>query len=250
VSQISQRPVITGFQRLAGGEVVRTHWHKQHHLVYASTGVLSVSTGDGVWVAPAGRVLWVPATTVHAHRAYGTSTLLTVAMPASAGLAAEGTTTVFAVNPLLRELLRAAAAAGDADAPTNRRLKRVLLDQLKEAAPDHALHLPTVTEPRLAAAASMLATCPAASLPQVAGHLAVSQRTLARLCRDHLGTTFPQWRTRLRLHRALLLLADGNSVTVVAHRTGWACSSAFIDVFHRHLGYTPGQRQSVEVATH
>jgi len=250
VSQISQRPVVTGSQHLAGGEVVEAHWHDQHHLVYASSGVLSVSTDDGMWVAPADRVVWVPATTVHTHRAYGISTLLTVAVPAFARLSTGARTTVLAVNPLLRELLRAAGAVGDADAPPDRRLRAVLLDQLREAAPDNALHLPTVTEPRLAAAARIIETDPAASLTQVAGQLAVGPRTLARLCRHHLGTTFPQWRTQLRLHRALQLLADGNSVTAVAHRTGWASSSAFIDVFHRHLGYTPGQRQSAKVATY
>jgi AraC-like DNA-binding protein len=250
VSQISQRPVVTGFRQLAGGETVEAHWHDQHHLVYASSGVLSVSTDDGTWVAPADRVVWVPASTVHAHRAYGTSSLLTVAVSASARLATANRTTVLAVDPLLRELLRAAGAAGNADAPSDRRLRAVLLDQLREAAPDNALHLPAVTEPRLADAARVLESDPAASLTQVAEQLAVSPRTLARLCRDHLGTTFPQWRTQVRLHRALHLLADGESVTAVAHRTGWASSSAFIDVFHRHLGYTPGQRQPAEVATH
>jgi AraC-like DNA-binding protein len=83
---------------------------------------------------------------------------------------------------------------------------------------------------------------PAASLTQTAHHLAISSRTLTRLCRDHLGITFPQWRTQLRLHQALYLLADGHPVTTVAQRTGWTTSSAFIDVFHRHLGYTPGHR--------
>lgn len=243
MSQISRRPIVTGFRHLAGGQAVEAHWHDQHHLVYASTGVLSVSTDDGIWVAPADRVVWVPATTMHAHRAYGTSTLLTVALPASAKLTTGARTTVLAVSPLLRELLRTAGAAGNTDAPSDRRLRAVLLDQLREAVPDNALHLPTVTEPRLAAAAEMLDADPAASVTQVAAQLAVGPRTLARLCRDHLGMTFPQWRTQLRLHRALQLLADGDSVTAVARHTGWASSSTFIDVFHRHMGYTPGQRQ-------
>lgn len=250
VSHISQRPVVTGFRHLAGGQAVQEHWHDQHHLVYASTGVLSVSTDDGIWVAPADRVVWVPATTVHAHRAYGTSTLLTVAVPASATLSTGARTTVLAVSPLMRELLRTAGAGGDADTPSDRRLRAVLLDQLRDAAPDKALHLPTVTEPRLSAAAQMLDADPAASLTQVAAQLAVAPRTLARLCRDHLGMTLPQWRTQLRLHRALQLLAGGDSVTAVAHRTGWASSSAFIDVFHRHMGYTPGRRQPAEVASY
>ncbi len=79
------------------------------------------------------------------------------------------------------------------------------------------------------------------TLAQLAARAGTSDRTLARLCRAELGMTFPQWRTQLRLQRALLLLADGVSVTAVAHRCGWASASAFIDVFRRALGYTPGR---------
>ncbi|WP_327641053.1 helix-turn-helix domain-containing protein [Kribbella sp. NBC_00482] len=56
--------------------------------------------------------------------------------------------------------------------------------------------------------------------------------------------TFPQWRTQLRLHEALRLLAEGASVTQVAHRCGWASTSAFIDTFRRAFGHTPGSRRA------
>jgi len=67
-----------------------------------------------------------------------------------------------------------------------------------------------------------------------------SERTLTRLCAAELGMTFPQWRTQLRLYRALLMLADRQPVTAVVHRCGWASASAFIDVFRRTFGRTPG----------
>jgi len=53
--------------------------------------------------------------------------------------------------------------------------------------------------------------------------------------------TFPQWRTQLRLYQALVLLAEDTPVTTVAHRCGWASASAFIDVFRRAYGHTPGR---------
>ncbi|MET9313208.1 helix-turn-helix domain-containing protein [Kribbella sp. NPDC003505] len=56
--------------------------------------------------------------------------------------------------------------------------------------------------------------------------------------------SFPQWRTQLRLHEALVLLADGESVTRVAHATGWASTSAFIDTFKSAFGHTPGSRRA------
>jgi AraC-like DNA-binding protein len=51
--------------------------------------------------------------------------------------------------------------------------------------------------------------------------------------------TFPQWRTQLRLHRALVLLAEQMPVTTVAHQCGWSSASAFIEVFRRSFGHTP-----------
>ncbi|MET9181051.1 helix-turn-helix domain-containing protein [Kitasatospora aureofaciens] len=48
------------------------------------------------------------------------------------------------------------------------------------------------------------------------------------------------WPTQLRLHRALVLLARGQPVTAVAHRRGCSSASAFIDVFRRTFGHTPG----------
>jgi AraC-like DNA-binding protein len=55
--------------------------------------------------------------------------------------------------------------------------------------------------------------------------------------------TFPQWRTQLRLHHALLLLTEDLTVTAVAHQCGWSSTSAFIDVFHRAFGHTPGSHR-------
>ncbi|MCQ8188672.1 AraC family transcriptional regulator [Streptomyces rugosispiralis] len=73
----------------------------------------------------------------------------------------------------------------------------------------------------------------------------VGERTLTRLCGAELGMTFPRWRTQLRLHHALRLLAEGVPVTAVAHRCGWASSSAFIDVFRRAFGHTPGAHRAL-----
>lgn len=55
--------------------------------------------------------------------------------------------------------------------------------------------------------------------------------------------SFPQWRTQLRLYHALILLAGNTPVTVVAHHCGWSSASAFIDVFRRIFGPTPGTHQ-------
>ena len=78
----------------------------------------------------------------------------------------------------------------------------------------------------------------------------MGERTLSRLFSADLGMTFPQWRTQLRLYRALVLLAENTSVTTVAHACGWSSTSAFIDVFRRAYGHTPGTHLSDPFTTH
>ncbi|MFE5534598.1 AraC family transcriptional regulator [Streptomyces sp. NPDC056492] len=229
------------------------HRHDDHQIAYAGSGVLSVTTDAGTWVAPTTRALWIPAGTVHEHRAYGRTDLHSVGLPTRLNPLALHTPAVIAVGPLLRELILAYTRApeGDGpeghgpegDGPERRRMLAVLLDQLR-AAPLQPLHLPAPADPRLTAVCALLHGDPAdsrtlAALGAAAG-AGASERTLSRLFRSELGMTFPQWRTQLRLHRALRLLAVGTPVTAVAHRCGWSSASAFIDVFRRAFGHTPG----------
>lgn len=233
---------LTASRPLAGGERVDAHHHDEHQLVHAGRGVLSVTTEAGVWITPATRAIWIPAGTVHEHRAYGPAVLTTVGLPAGTNPLRLHIPTVLAVSPLLRELLTIYATTPDRSTPQGRRLRAVLLDQLCTA-DDHPLHLPAPQDPRLAALAGLLHHDPAdqRSLPQLATAIGSSPRTVARLCRDQLGTTFPQWRTQIRVHHALQLLAQDVPVTSVAQRCGWATPSAFIDVFRRTTGHTPGR---------
>jgi len=149
--------------------------------------------------------------------------------------------TVLVVSPLLRELIRAYTRTPHADSPERRRLHAVLLDELR-ASPQRPVHLPEPTDPRLVAVCAALRRDPAdaRTLAALGAAVGVGERTLTRLFRTDLGMTFPQWRTQLRLYHALRMLADGSPVTTVAHACGWASTSAFIDVFRRAYGHTPG----------
>jgi transcriptional regulator GlxA family with amidase domain len=117
----------------------------------------------------------------------------------------------------------------------------VLLDQLRASA-QQPHYLPTPTEPLLLAIAEIFRADPGdpRTLAQLGRQVGASDRTLSRLFRNDLGMTFPQWRTQLRLYHALILLAENTPVTTVAHLCGWASASAFIDVFRRSFGETPG----------
>ena len=68
-----------------------------------------------------------------------------------------------------------------------------------------------------------------------------SERTLARLFLKETGVGFRQWRQRLRMLTAIERLAAGQDVTAVALDLGYSSSSAFIAMFKRELGETPGR---------
>lgn len=60
--------------------------------------------------------------------------------------------------------------------------------------------------------------------------------------------TLPMLTGVLRVRR-LRLLAEGLPVTTVGHRCGWSTTSAFVDVFRRALGHTPGRSPRTRDAT-
>ncbi|MDX3800440.1 helix-turn-helix transcriptional regulator [Streptomyces sp. AK04-3B] len=240
--QIRHEPIApTRTRRLAPGGAIDAHRHDDHQIVYAGRGVLAVTTDAGSWVAPGTRAIWVPAGVVHAHQAHGELQLHLVGLPATDNPLGLDTPTVLAVGPLLRELVIAYTRAPDDDSPERTRLRAVLLDQLR-ASPQEPLHLPTPAAPLLRALCDILLADPAdpRTLAELGSQVGASDRTLSRLFRGDLGMTFPQWRTQLRLQHALVLLARKEPVTAVAHRCGWSSASAFIDVFRRTFGHTPG----------
>jgi AraC-like DNA-binding protein len=231
----------TRAQTLAAGAGIGPHRHDEHQIVYAARGVLAITTDRGSWVAPATRAIWVPAGTVHAHHAHGELELHLVGLPERANPLRLREPGVLAVGSLLRELIVAYTRTPPADTPRRRRLRAVLLDQLRES-PQQPLHVPAATDPRLREVCAIFEADPADNrgLAALGAQVGASDRTLSRLFKADLGMTFPQWRTQLRLYRALVLLAERTPVTVVAHRCGWSSTSAFIDVFRRAFGHTPG----------
>jgi AraC-like DNA-binding protein len=63
---------------------------------------------------------------------------------------------------------------------------------------------------------------------------------LTRLFIKETEMTFRQWRQQARLIEALKLLAKGTSVKEVAFDVGYESVSAFIYMFKKSLGSTPG----------
>lgn len=233
--------------------VINWHAHKRAQLLYAVSGVMRVATNAGVWIVPPQRAVWIPPGIEHQVQAQGTPLSmrsLYIRPDLLAGL--PDTCCVVGVSPLLRELIAAVMAIGRHPPTGSRedRLIRVLLDQIEDVRVQ-PLHLPMPRDRRLAAIARSLTDDPSdgRTLADWAADAGASERTLARLFHAETGMSFGTWRQQVRLLAALARLARGESVTAVALDLGYASQSAFIAMFRRALGQTPGRYFSGEMKT-
>lgn len=238
------RPLVSFAHDMADGEVVPWHQHDYGQLFCGSTGLMRVESTDGVWVVPPARGVWIPARIDHQITAVGAVALRAVYLSEEVGAGLPDSCCVHGFSPLLRELM-AAAVRLPPDYPLDgpeARLVDVLIDQL-QAEPKEHLHLPMPRDRRLRAVTEALIADPAdpRTLADFAVAAGASARTLARHFLAETGLTFGAWRQQLRLHEALARLAQGEPVTTVAFEIGYESPSAFIAMFRKTLGATPGQ---------
>lgn len=230
---------------LASGFRLGVHRHAEGQLVYPASGALATTTERGTWVAPANRLTWTPPGFDHSHRVYGRTDVRVVAVPVELCGALVDHPCVFAVNALLREAMLALTDQREARPGAHERLRAVVIDQLLER-PELSLHLPEARDDRLRVVTELLHTDPAltATLRELGRTAGASERTLSRLFHSEFGMSFHRWRTLLRIHHALVHLADGRSVTDTAIECGWSNATSFIEAFTAVVGQTPGRYQA------
>lgn len=250
MSDIRHDPVApTRTELRSGGEVIDRHRHDNHQLIYVSFGVLAIRTELGAWVASRDRAVWVPAGIWHEHRFYGRTCFHTMGCPVQAPWLSATSPTVVSIHPLVRELI-IACTDGDLPAAQMNRIRDVLRDRLRRAEVQ-PLTLPSACDPRLMEACDLVQADLAQprTLTWLAARVNTGTSTLARLFRSEFGSTYPQWRTNVRVFHAMVLLAEGAAVTETAYACGWATPSAFIDTFARTMGRTPGQYRTASRIT-
>ncbi len=227
---------------LAHRHHIEEHDHHRDQLIYASSGVMTVTTAQGTWVVPPSRAVWVPAKTKHRLRMYGSVEMRTLYLKAGLVKTLPRSCSVLAVAPLLRELILHIVGRGPLTRRSlrGRRLLDFLLDQLRELTV-MPLHVPWPTDPRLRRIAEALVSHPAESvaLNDFARSTGLSKRTIERLFLSQTKLSFRHWRQHVRMLKSLEPLAAGKSVTVAGLDVGYASTSAFIVAFRRAFGTTP-----------
>jgi AraC-like DNA-binding protein len=238
------RPVIVHAQDYPAGWQTEVHWHARSQLAYASAGIMTVETEQGLWVVPPQRAVWIPAGVRHDLLASGPVTIRNVYITPGTVPWLPKACCVVNVTPLLRELIARAAALPHLYAlgGQEERLMLLILDEIR-ALSIAPLYLPEPSDVRLRHIATALKRQPDdnRTLETWGRTVGASSRTLARLFRRETGMSFQQWQRQVRLLSGLIRLADGQPVTAVAMEVGYDSPSAFIAMFKRALGTTPNQ---------
>lgn len=223
--------------------VTRRHQHARGQLLGAAQGLLSVDAGSSRWVVPATHAVWIPPDVPHGLHSHGPFVGWSVYVAASACVDLPEEPYVLAVSGLLREAVaRAAMWTGNVLDASQTRLAGVILDEIRSALPV-ALGLPMPGDARLLKIAQALSARPddGRRLDEWARWAGIAPRTLTRRFIAETGFSFTEWRQRVRLLKALELLASGKPVTAIALDLGYDNVSAFIAVFRRVFGVTPGR---------
>ncbi|MEP7139897.1 MAG: helix-turn-helix transcriptional regulator [Caldimonas sp.] len=256
----SQRTVRAKLQHLRADTRVVPHSHPWGQVALSATGVVRVTAPDASYIVPPSRAVWVPPGVEHAVTVIEDAELLTLYLHQRAGRCGPERSAaasadwrqcrVLEVSPLLLALALELDARPDGGAaPLDRaararesRIAGLLLDELRRAAPVRlGVDLPREKRLRRLCAAVIDDPSRHPTLAAWAADTGASARTMTRLFRSELGTSFVQWRQQVLLARAMPLAARKMPMASIAAELGYASPSAFAAMVRRSVGATPSR---------
>jgi AraC-like DNA-binding protein/quercetin dioxygenase-like cupin family protein len=251
-----QRPVRAKLHRLVTDTRVVPHHHPWGQLALSATGVVRLTVDHGTYLVPPSRALWIPPGVQHAVSVVEDADTVTLYLrhpPGHRGTPAEQESwarcRVLEVSDLLRALVMAMDTRPDGPAPLaadalrrERRISALVVDELRRARPVR-LGVDLPADKRLRALCEAILDEPTrhATLEGWAGDSGASPRTVARLFRQELGTTFVQWRQQVLLAKALSMAARRLPMATIAAELGYASPSAFSAMVRRSVGAPPSR---------
>ncbi|WP_426701584.1 AraC family transcriptional regulator [Rhodanobacter sp. Col0626] len=227
-----------------GTRIYEWHSHQRGQFYCIESGLVHVHTTHGSWMLPPYRGSWMPPGEMHRVSISGPMTGWGVFIAPRASHCLPDHPCVIGVSELMRALVRH-ASAWSWETQLNEEQERilaVLLDEMRRA-PRESLYLPMPSDRRLLRIAQAVLEQPQdnRNLEDWAAWAGLSARSLSRLFRAETALSFAQWRQQARLSRALEQLAEGEPVATVADAMGYASVSAFVAMFRRSFGQSPGR---------
>jgi AraC-like DNA-binding protein len=247
-------PVRAKSRRLATDTYIEPHSHAWGQLAFSVTGVVRVTAENSTYIVPPSRAVWIPPRVEHVVTVVEEAELRTLYLHQDADQcgpemrpAADSpwrVCRVIEVSSLLRELVMHLSIDPGPRTPTEREhhLSALVLDEMRRArAVPIGVDLPQ--DKRLRALCEAVLNDPTrwSTLETCARNANASPRTVARLFRSELGTTFLQWRQQVLLAKALSMAARKIPMAVISAELGYASASAFTAMVRRSVGSPPSR---------
>lgn len=251
-----QRPVRAKLHHLRADTQVVPHRHPWAQLAISTTGVTRLTVARGSYIVPPSRALWIPPGVEHAVTVVEDADLRTLYLYQPEGHCGPDVPAheqprwrecrVLEVSGLLRALVLEMDTRPDGQAeltPAERARERLLgalvLDELRRAAVmPLGVDLPRDKRLRQLCEAVLADPTRHTTLAAWARDTGASLRTVARLFRDELGTTFTRWRQQVVLAHAVARAASHQSVGQIPAELGYS-PSAFSAMVRRTMGCSP-----------
>ena len=256
------RPVRAKLRWLAADTQVMPHSHPWAQVAISTTGVIRLTVNHGTYIVPPSRALWIPPGVEHAVTMVEDADLRTLYFHQPRGQCGPGVPRdqegawrqcrVLEVSDLLRALVRELPTAPD-DGPTStppstpdertreRHLNALELGELRRAAAVKlGVDLPHDKRLRHLCEAVLADPTRHETLSAWAQDTGASPRTVARLFRTELSSTFTQWRQQVILAKAVSLAAGRMPMGQIAAELGYS-PSAFSAMVRKSVGQPPGR---------
>ena len=250
------RPVRSRARPLAMHVHIVPHHHEWSQFSYCANGLMQITVTQTdasqcgmqtTYIVPPSRAVWIPPGVEHTVVVLETAELRTVDIDSSVIPAHWTECRVLVVSKLLRELIH--GLEDSLPGTRENALMALTADEIIHAE-TQALGVPMPHpehgDKRLRALCEAVLRNPAekAQLSEWVAQVGASERTVARLFREELGTSYQQWRLQAVLAHALPQLARGMPIAQVAAASGYASDSAFSAMFKQAMGQAPSHFQN------
>lgn len=237
------RPVYFRTCLLKKGALVRQHRHPFIEFLYAREGGMRVELEGRTLIVPVLYGIWIPADVP--HRVWATSAVLleSLYIEQNAVTLDGNSCRVVLISNFVREFIHHATehvpeqydSAGD-----DGMLVKVLIAQIQKL-PDAGFSLPWPYSPTLMRVCREIQEMPGEDhgIERWAANTGMSVRTFSRRFTKETGVAFSEWKKRMRLLEAVIMLKNNRSVTQVAFELGYSGTASFSYAFHKMFGVPP-----------
>jgi AraC-like DNA-binding protein len=226
------------------GFQIPEHFHAEDQLVFASQGVMTVKTDQGVWVVPPLKAVWIPSGTVHAIGISGQVRMRTLYFAKGFIRNYSSKCTVMHVSSLMRELILYACKKNHYSTKIMREkyFIEVIVEHLRIQS-KIPMQIPLPSDQRALRFAKQLLSNPKdqRSVKEICADMGLGVRTIERIFEIETSLSVGRWRQQLRIIHAAEMVAAGIKVTSIALDVGYNSPSAFISAFKKVMNCTPGQ---------